>query len=248
MDYKNWERHFKNNYDHLDHISFENDQVTKEEIEIITKSIQQFQRGENSEGKHLIEFAKNSSFERYHETIIHFIREEQRHAMILGKWMKQHGIDRIQDHWVDRVFRKMRRLTNLENSIRILLTAEIIAAVYYKGLRDATSSPTLKSICNQILIDEDIHLDFQYYTLSHFQHNRNRISQVFQNWKQKTLLAGTILVVWKEHRIVLKKGGYNLFNFSSEVFQILNRCLIAMTNINVLSNLELKLQQVEFPN
>jgi hypothetical protein len=236
MDYTVWENHFGTNYGHLDHISFDGDELTLAEKELITTSIQQFQRGENSEGKNLIHFARNSEFRRYHETIIHFIKEEQRHALILGKWMDNHDINRIQDHWVDNVFRKMRRFSNLENSIRILLTAEIIAAVYYKALRDATRSKTLQAICKQILIDEAIHLDFQCYTLSHFQRKRGGFLRIVHNFKQRILMTGTILVVWKEHRKVLTAGGYSFMQFAAENFEIMERCLnqiIALREINL---------------
>lgn len=243
MNYNIWKNHFANNYDHLDHITFEDDSISFEEIDIIKSSIQQFQRGENSEGKHLIDFAKNSRFQNYHESIIHFIKEEQRHAMILGKWMKLHEIPRINGHWLDNIFRKLRRFSNLENSIRILLTAEIIAAVYYKALRDATSSPTLQSICKQILIDEDIHLEFQCYTISHFQSARSRVMKRLHNFKQKILMTGTIIVVWKEHRQVLKNGGYSLFGFSTEVFLVLNKCLSMMEDPCLLVKGPLKFQR-----
>lgn len=229
MNYKIWKRHFENNYHHLDHISFDEDTISQEEIAIIEKSIQQFQRGENSEGKHLIQFAKESGFDDYYEAVVHFIREEQRHAMILGKWMKRHGIKKITSHWVDNVFRKLRRFSNLENSIRILLTAEIIAAVYYKALKQATDSRTLKAICSQILIDEDTHLKFQCYTISHFQIRRSRILNFFYDFKQRVLMMGTLIVVWKEHNRVLKRGGYSFWLFYTEIFKLLNSC-ISLTN------------------
>ncbi len=225
MDFAQWEEHFKHNGHHLDHISFDNDHISPSEIDLITRSIQQFQRGENSEGKHLIRFAKNSSFPRYQEAIVYFIKEEQRHAMILGKWMKRHDIKPIKSHWVDNVFRKLRRFSNLENSVRILLTAEVIAAVYYKALQKATSSPTLKSICQQILIDEAIHLDFQCFTINHFQSRRSKPLKMFHDMKQRVLMTGTVLVVWKEHRSVLKAGGHDFLSFVRDVFNQLDVCI-----------------------
>lgn len=229
MDFKIWENHFAGNYQHLDHIVIDDRLINLEEKKLITSSIQQFQRGENSEGKNLIQFAKLSNLPYYHDTIVHFIREEQRHAKILGEWMDRNEIVRIKNHWVDNVFRKLRRLYNLENSIQILLTAEIVAAVYYKALQKSTSSDSLKAICDQILFDEDIHLNFQCYTLAVLRAKKSQIANTFAIGIQIILMASTSLVVWKEHRKVLKKGGYSFLNFTREIFSLLRICI---KNIN----------------
>ncbi|WP_164672387.1 hypothetical protein [Bacillus velezensis] len=47
----------------------------------------------------------------------------------------------------------------------MLLTAEVIAAVYYDALKNVTGSVCLQSICGQILIDEKQHFEFQAETL-----------------------------------------------------------------------------------
>lgn len=224
MNFNHWLCHFSSNFDHLNHIRFEDDLITSEEKNLITKSIQQFQRGENSEGKYLIKFAKESSLEDYHETIVHFIREEQRHAMILGKWMKLHHIPLIKHHWVDSVFRNIRRFSGIRNSVNTLMIAEIIAAVYYRALRDCSHSKTLKAICTQILIDESIHLQFQTYSLSRLRRN-SQFHQLRQNLFLKFLLAGTVIIVWKEHKKVLKEGGYNFRTFNRECYEILAQCI-----------------------
>ncbi|MFG3444326.1 hypothetical protein ACGFZ1_06430 [Bacillus velezensis] len=43
----------------------------------------------------------------------------------------------------------------------MLLTAEVIVAVYYDALKNVTGSVCLQSICWQILIDEEKHIEFQ---------------------------------------------------------------------------------------
>ncbi len=52
MDFEIWENYFLKNKDHFSEIDWQaEDQLTKDEKKKITSSIQQFQKGENSEGK-----------------------------------------------------------------------------------------------------------------------------------------------------------------------------------------------------
>jgi hypothetical protein len=78
-----------------------------------------------------------------------------------GRFLDLAGIGRVGHSWPDTVFRIMRRRAGLELSIVVLVTAEIIAKVYYAALRDATGSRTLQHLCTQILRDERHHVIFQ---------------------------------------------------------------------------------------
>lgn len=217
MEFYHWKSHFEKNVSHFDHINWKDDAFSTKDHQLIGHSIALFQRGENSEGKNLMSFARKWGNESYCECIELFIREEQRHAKILGAFMEIHLIPRSKGNWVDQVFRKLRTWGNLEHSVYILMTAELIAAVYYRALRDASDSNVLKQICRQILIDEEHHLEFQSYTLSLFYSNRNSFSKIWISFHHWLLVQGTILVVWKDHRKVLRKGGFGFFRFLYEV-------------------------------
>lgn len=55
----NWKQYFLINNQNLNYVHWDdNYKLTLKEREIITKSVQQFQLGEDSEGKHLIKCAK----------------------------------------------------------------------------------------------------------------------------------------------------------------------------------------------
>lgn len=214
-----WFNHFKNNQNHFEQIDWELDKkLTSTEISTITCSIQQFQKGENSEGKHLIHYAKKYGDSIYLETIKLFIKEEQKHALVLSKFMKIQGIEKIKEHWVDNVFRSLRKLTSLENSIIVLLTAEIIASVYYIALRECSNSKTLKDICNQVLLDEEMHINFQSFTLSEFYKNKSSISKIYSRLFHRILMTGTILIVWLYHRQIFLQGGFSFYSFYQSVF------------------------------
>lgn len=221
MRYTDWKNYFLQNQSHFKDLDFSLlPELTENEKSIISSSLQQFQRGENSEGKHLFASAKKNPDPEYLQCISLFIREEQSHARVLGTFMDKHNIVRIKKHWVDAVFRWLRKSAGLENTIRVLLTAEIISKVYYKALYNATNSNLLKKICYQILKDEDQHIAFQCFTLNPFYQRKPRLSKMFTRTWHFILMSGTITVVWWHHKKVFSKGGYNFKRFSLETLTV----------------------------
>lgn len=121
MTFSDWKNYYIENQGHFEWIKKHNiDTITKEEKLILQKSLQEFQKGENSEGKHLIHYAREFGNQDYLDTIILFIKEEQKHALVLGDFMKVNDIPKIKTHWVDSVFRGLRKMAGLENSVTIL--------------------------------------------------------------------------------------------------------------------------------
>lgn len=217
MHFKSWEQYFLSNRNHFDHIDWnENRSLTPAERKAITASLSQFQRGEHSEGKHFIQFAGSLNDESYTSTIKVFIKEEQDHAMVLGRFMEMQGMEKLRHHWLDAIFRRLRILAGLEGTVTVLLTAEIIAMVYYKALNKATRSELLQQLCTQILVDEEMHLRFQSYTLQQVYSRKSRLSVGCSRFLHKVLMAGTIVMVWATHYKVVKAGGYTLFSFARE--------------------------------
>jgi rubrerythrin len=225
MHFQYWFNYFKGNQIHLDHIDWSaKDQLTEQEKGLIALSIQKFQMGEHSEGKHFLAFAKTMKDESYLQTVKIFIKEEQDHAAVLGKFMQLHGISKITKDPVDGIFRWLRKLAGIEGTITVLLTAEIIAMVYYKALKNATGSAILQKICHQILVDETMHLAFQSDTLKVIYKNKSAIGLFVSRWVHRILMAGTILVVWLFHSKVLKAGGYSLFNYFKDTWSEFRKC------------------------
>ena len=218
MNFQTWLSYFQSNKNHFQFLRCgEIPELSKQEKTLITKSLQQFQKGENSEGKNLYGFAKAFDNEYYTESIKLFIKEEQTHALVLSKFMQQEGIVKIKDHWVDNVFRYIRKFSNLENSIIVLSSAELIADTFYKALYNASNSRTLKEICEQILIDEEAHLNFQAFTLKHFYLRSNYFTQQINKLYHRLLMVGVILIVWMYHSKLLKTGGYSFKKFYKNV-------------------------------
>ena len=221
MSFRSWREYFEKNKSHFGDINWVAvDNLTPEEKNCIAASIAQFQKGESSEGKHLFSHAKKYPDPEYTECIKLFIREEQMHARVLGQFMDKQNIPRIKNHWVDGIFRWLRKLAGMENTIVVLVTAEIIAKIYYNALNHATSSVLLKSICRQILKDEDQHISFQCYTINKLAENKKYMGRIIRQSWHLILMLGTIMVVWMTHRGVLKKGGYYFSRFWLETLLV----------------------------
>jgi hypothetical protein len=118
--------------------------------------------------------------------------------------MQSQNIPMISHHWVDTIFRKLRGLAGLELSLTILVAAELIAVPYYRALREATDSLTLRNICTRILEDETAHLRFQASMLARVASDRQPIWKRAIRELRWVFLLGTIFVVWVGHRPIFE--------------------------------------------
>lgn len=207
-------------------------ELTDVERAAIAASVQGFQLGESSEGRHLYQRAKRWSVQNgdavYSEAIRLFIVEEQRHARDLGRFMDLNDIPRVREAWPDTAFRFLRRAAGLELSIVVLVTAEVIAQVYYVALRDATFSSVLRTLCERILRDEEEHVRFQSERLALLARNRSKMGLWFRRVAQRGLMLATLLVVWSMHRRAYRAGGYSFLRFASATWAALGRALSLM--------------------
>jgi len=193
------------------------DRLTSQERACVAASIQQFQLGEGSAGAGFLRrgaaYARVTGDAAFVPALDLFIQEEQLHSGWLGRFLDLEGIPRLQKHWVDRVFRRLRGLAGLELCVAVLVAAEAIAIPYYRALRDATGSPLLRAICNHVLHDEEAHLGYQGLTLSRFRRGPMKL------WAHRAFLSITVAVVWMEHRRVFDRAGYDFSGFYAETFE-----------------------------
>jgi len=192
-------------------------QLFDAEKSAIANSLREFQLGESSEGKHLIlqgkRYAQRSGDATDPIALALFIAEENRHAADLGRFLDLAGIERARRAWSDVVFRWLRHRAGLVLSITVLVTAEIIAQVYYPALRDATTSPILRALCQQIIADEEAHVRFQAERLAILRARKSRVALLLRNVFAPTLFAGACVVVWIQHRKVFRAAGGNIATF-----------------------------------
>lgn len=228
-----WLEYFQFNRQHLLSISWESSHRLNDiEKNNISNSIRSFQLGESSEGTNLLKaarvYAAVSGDTVYVEALKLFIAEEQRHAADLGRFMKQQGIALAKRHWTDSIFRKLRKLANLELAIVVLLTAEIIALVYYDALGKATRSLILKQICQQILHDENHHVCFQSQQLGKLRQYRSKWQLGCLELFHRSFFGATLLLVWFDHKKVFRAGSYTLMSFFQSAWREFDRAIAIM--------------------
>jgi hypothetical protein len=226
-----WDKYFRLNIDHFDHLDWTDKRpLSGKERHTINFSIRQFQRGEHSEGKHFLQFAKSFNDPHYISALRRFIKEEQDHAAVLGRYMEIHEIPKLSKDRLDSIFRWLRKLAGLEGTLTVLLTAEIISMVYYKALENATASPLLQQISRQILVDEEMHLRFQCATLQVLYKRKSLLSFVLSRTIHNILLSGTLLMVWFYHQKVFRAGGFHLFAYLNESWNVFRNCKKMISN------------------
>lgn len=196
------------------------DRLDDTERELIADSIGTFQLGEQSEGRTLLEFA--ARFARRHDVpalpaiTALFIREEQHHAAQLRAFMIANRIPLKRKNWTDSIFRRIRKLAGYEAAVTILVTAEMIGFVYYRALARATRSRGLKSICRQMCADESVHLRYETQLLMTLRGERGPVVRRLVDGAHRVLLSASALVVFFDHRRVLRHVGYDVRGFLAD--------------------------------
>jgi hypothetical protein len=147
----------------------------------------------------------------------------QPHAgAIPGPW----GIPRLTSHWLDRIFRRLRKLAGLEACSTVLVTAEVLAIPFYQALRDATRSPLLRSICMRILCDEAAHLNYQALTLGLIHRPLSARTRVIRSLLHSMLFRCTAALLWQQHHKLFRVAGWDSHRFWSEAHRLFARLQI----------------------
>ncbi len=232
-----WVEYFRRNKASLMLIPWElGIELSPQERRAIESSVPEFQLGESSDGLRFIEMAElyalRSGDVEYVRALKLFIREEQRHGRELGKVLDLAGIARISHSWSDAIFRWMRHRCGLGLSIAILVTAEIIAKVYYIAVRAATNSTPIRRLCDQILQDEIEHIYFQCERLAILRRYWSGFLIKLVHLWHWLFMAGTCLVVWRKHRLLLRRGGFGFLSFCKAVFRELGESIGIMNPRN----------------
>lgn len=193
------------------------DLLTPEERQRIASSIATFQLGEQSEGGTLLRATERFAGRHTVPSLVRitelFIHEEQHHAALLRGFMEDHGIALKRRDWTDRVFRRVRRLADLELYLRVLITAELIGIVYYRALEAATGCKRLQVLCRMLVNDERAHVGYESHLLLALRAGRPALLQALMRSTHRAFFACTASVVWLTHRPVLRHSGYSARSF-----------------------------------
>lgn len=197
--------------------------LTEREQNAVARSIQIFQLGESGEGRHFLKCADREA-ERsgdwlYLRALRMFLHEEHRHAAYLGEVLQASQVPTLQQNWTDGTFRWLRHRAGLELTIMVLLTAELIAQVYYQALRDATTNRRLRQICQIVLRDEQSHVRFQAERLAVLRTSHFRVRRFLARCFEYSLFLPTITVVWLTHRPVFRAAGMSWSRYWSKLWR-----------------------------
>jgi hypothetical protein len=188
-------------------------EVSPAQLSAIGRSLQAWQLGETSDGRHLraaaARYAERVGDPDYPPAVDLFIREEQRHGELLGLFLDLAGVGRVTADWGDRLFRAARYcVTDMEVWTTPVVMVETLALVYYNAVRRATASQVLRAVCAQILADEVPHLRFQCERLAILLCRRSRFGFRLTLLGQRLLFLAVVVLVWAGHRRALRAGGY----------------------------------------
>lgn len=228
-----WLAHFRANASDLLPIPWERGgELSGAERRAVVRSIQVFQLGESSDGRRFLrlahDHARRAGDPDYAEAAALFIGEEHRHALDLRRFLALNGSGPIGRSAADSIFRALRHLAGLEVSIAVLITAEVVAQVYYAALREATNSAILRRLCDQILADEAEHVRFQAERLARLRARRPAMLDALGRLAHRAFFAGTCLVVWLDHRAALRAGGLGFGGFWREAWRAFGAALRRM--------------------
>ena len=193
-------------------------ELTPREKQAVGASLQAWQLGETSDGRHLLAAARRYAARQqdplFIEVVRLFIKEEQRHGSELGRFLDAAGIPRVTRDWGDTLFRAFRYcLPSIEIWVTLVIMVETLALLFYRAVRDATGSKVLRRICDQILRDEVHHIRFQYERLAILLRRRPR-PVLRATWLlHRVLFAGIALAVWAAHHRAFIAGGFHFRSY-----------------------------------
>ena len=192
--------------------------VAASQLAAIARSLQAWQLGETSDGRHLRAAAACHAARvgdaDLPAVIDLFIREEQRHGEMLGRFLDLAGPGRVKADWGDSLFRAARYcVTDMEAWTTPVVMVETLAVVYYNAIRRATDSPMLRAVCAQILADEGLHIRFQCERLAALLRGRPPWGRRLTMLCHRLFFLAVVVLVWAGHRRALRAGGYGWGNY-----------------------------------
>ncbi|WP_395752028.1 hypothetical protein [Prosthecobacter sp.] len=210
MNTQHWISHFEANT-RLNHaLPLPDTACTLPELDrvAIARSIAIFQLGESGGGTRLRRYthsiASLECLKGYQRAVDLFVAEEQSHAALLARLVTHLHGTLLQKQWTNSIFRWMRDLVNLEFNIQVLLTAELIAEVYFGLLSLRCSDPAVQTVAKKILRDEMGHLSFQRDFLFERLKELTPAVQRLWRWQFQFIHSATAWVVAWDHRDCLR--------------------------------------------
>lgn len=183
----------------------------------LAESLAVFQLGETGGGtrlrRHAAGLAEEAGWSGYPQAIDRFIAEEQSHGRLLARLVAHLGGSLRRKQWSNGLFRRLRGLAGLEFAIQMLLTAELVAEVYYGMIYLRAGDPAVRMVAGKILRDEVSHLAFQREFLAARLLRLTPAAQRLWCWQFVAVHAVTAAAVAWDHRHCLRALGMTTAEF-----------------------------------
>ncbi len=202
---------------HIDPVVDMND----EDRRVLGRSLATFHIGESGTGEHVLGAAQASGVDpAYLDALQAFLDEEHEHARLLALILDAIGHPPLTDHWTDRAFIFIRRMSSIRTQVLTLLVAELVAVPYYLAMHEGIGSPELAGVFRRIHADEVGHVDFHAETLP----------PQMRRWPQplrwavglvwSSLVTTTSVIVAIDHRQALRRLGRGPRRFVADVWRL----------------------------
>ncbi len=183
----------------------------------LAQSLAIFQLGESGGGTRLRRYTRSiatlEQLRGYQRAVDLFVAEEQSHAALLARTVTHLRGPLLQKQWTNSIFRWLRDLVNLEFNIQVLLTAELIAEVYFGLLALRCPDPVVQTVAKKLLRDEMGHLAFQRDFLFERLKTLTPAAQRLWRWQFQLIHLATAAVVAWDHRACLRSIGVSPADF-----------------------------------
>ena len=129
----------------------------------VAASLARFQLGEAGEGRiatAIDRFVTPAIDEDYRLALKLFVKEEGRHARILGALVLELGGTLLGKTWTESLFVAGRRMAGIRLKLLVLLVAEVVGIAFYREIADRLDDGCVRRALHQICGDEEQHLTF----------------------------------------------------------------------------------------
>ncbi|MCB1190344.1 MAG: ferritin-like domain-containing protein [Leptospiraceae bacterium] len=154
-------------------------------VNVLLRSLAIFQLGETGEGRIVKEIQKKhlrGTDKNFNQCISYFIKEEGRHARLLGLCIQSLNGKLLSKNWSATLFTKLRRLIGIRAKLFMLAVAEVIGFSFYSSFYNRLPKSHLSCILSEIAKDEEKHLLFH--------------AEFFQNHFRSRYFKKLFLLIW----------------------------------------------------
>lgn len=187
----------------------------------LVRTLQRFHLGENGEGLWLKRFAAQTGDANYCCAIDLFVAEEQAHSRWFGLLLDRLDAPRLQKHWSDAIFTKVRRRGGLHFELITFLTAEIVGQKFFALLARNCPDELCVTVFSQVVRDESAHIAFHIGTLRRAFADQSSGQRLLWRWRWKAMLGCAIAIVCLDQAAIFRELGLSRREFAARCFDTL---------------------------